>query len=144
MVAGLLLQAIGYAWIAMILSTDVSYAELGVAFTVTGAGTSLCFPTVANAVMGSVPLKEGGVASGTSSSLRELGGVVGVSVLASVFARHGVYASPQQFIDGFAPAVWVAVGFSAFGIVPALLAGGSRGGAAAPAVAEAEPVVAAA
>ncbi|MFL5885782.1 MAG: DHA2 family efflux MFS transporter permease subunit, partial [Thermoleophilaceae bacterium] len=34
MVAGLLLQAIGYAWIAMIVSPDVSYLELGIAFTV--------------------------------------------------------------------------------------------------------------
>jgi EmrB/QacA subfamily drug resistance transporter len=126
MVTGLVLQAIGYAWIATIVSTHVSYAELGIAFTVAGAGTSLCFPTVANAVLGSVPAAEAGVASGTSSSLRELGGVVGVSVLASVFARHGVYASPRDFVDGFEPALWVGAGFSAAGIVPALLAGPKR------------------
>ena len=124
MVLGLMLQAIGYAWIALIVAPGMGYAELGLAFTVTGIGTSLCFPTVANAVMGAVPQKEAGVASGTNSALRELGGVVGVAVLASVFARHGVYGSPGAFVDGFMPALWVAAGFSALGIVPALLTAG--------------------
>ncbi|MFL5885073.1 MAG: MFS transporter, partial [Thermoleophilaceae bacterium] len=142
MVAGLLLQAIGYAWIAMIVSPDVSYLELGIAFTVAGAGTSLCFPTVANAVIGSAPPAEAGVASGTSSSLRELGGVVGVSVLASIFARHGVYSSPQAFVDGFAPAIWAGGGFSAAGIVPALLAAPRRHTAGAATVAQPEPAAA--
>ena len=88
------------------------------------AGTSFCFPTVANAVMSSVPLHEAGVASGTNSALRELGGVFGVAVLASVFARPGVYGSPRVFIDGFTTALWVGVGLSAVGIVAALLTSG--------------------
>jgi hypothetical protein len=93
---------------------------------VAGTGTSFCFPTVANAVLGSVPPEEAGVASGTNSAIRELGGVLGVAVLASVFARHGVYTSPRVFVDGFTQAVWVGVGFSALGIVAALLTAGRR------------------
>jgi hypothetical protein len=50
--------------------------------------------------------------------------VLGVAVLASVFARHGVYGSPPVFIDGFTRALWVAAGFSAFGLVAAMLAPG--------------------
>jgi hypothetical protein len=53
--------------------------------------------------------------------LRELGGVFGVAVLASVFARHGVYGSQQTFVDGFTQALWVAVGFSGLGAFAALL-----------------------
>ena len=71
--------------------------------------------------MGSVPLSEAGVASGTNSMLRELGGVFGVAVLASVFARHGVYSSQQTFVDGFTQALWVAVGFSGLRAFAALL-----------------------
>ena len=82
----------------------------------------MCFPTVANAVMGSVPLAEAGVASGTNSMMRELGGVLGIAVLASVFARQGVYHSPRVFIDGFTQALWVGVGLSALGSAAALLA----------------------
>jgi MFS family permease len=133
MALGLALQAIGYAWIAMIAGPDMGYAQLGVAFTITGIGTSLCFPTVANAVMMSVPLSEAGVASGTNSAFRELGGVMGVAVLASVFAAHGGYVSPHAFVSGFTSALWVAVGVSALGMVAAALTVGR------PAQATAEP-----
>jgi EmrB/QacA subfamily drug resistance transporter len=124
MILGLTLQAIGLAWVAHIAGQHVTYAELGVALTVAGVGTSFCFPTVANAVLGSVPLEEAGVASGTNSSFRELGGVFGVAVLAAVFTHHGVYSSSQAFFDNFGTAIWAAAGFSAMGIVAALLAPG--------------------
>jgi predicted MFS family arabinose efflux permease len=123
MALGLALQAAGLAWVALIAAPDVGYAQLGVALTIAGIGTSFCFPTVANAIMGSVPLNEAGVASGTNSTIRELGGVLGVAVLASVFARHGVYASDHAFVDGFTQALWVAVGFSGVGVLAALLTG---------------------
>ncbi len=58
MMLGLGLQAAGYAWIAIIVSAPMSYTDLGIAFTIAGVGTSFCFPTVAGAVMGSVPLPE--------------------------------------------------------------------------------------
>jgi EmrB/QacA subfamily drug resistance transporter len=136
MVLGLALQAIGYAWIALIVAPGMGYGELGVALAVTGAGTSFCFPTVANAVLGSVPLREAGVASGTNNALRELGGVLGVAVLASVFARRGVYGSPRAFVDGFTQALWVSVAFSGFGILAALVTTGRPRAAEARAVAE--------
>jgi EmrB/QacA subfamily drug resistance transporter len=121
MALGLALQAIGLAWVALIAAPEMGYAQLGVALTIAGVGTSFCFPTVANAIMGSVPLSQAGVASGTNSTIRELGGVFGVAVLASVFARHGVYPSDRAFVDGFTHALWVAVGFSAVGVLAALL-----------------------
>jgi EmrB/QacA subfamily drug resistance transporter len=123
MALGLACQAVGYAWAAGIAGLDVSYLELGAAFTLSGVGTSFCFPTVANAVMGSVPMEHGGVASGTNSALRELGGVFGVAVLASVFAHNGGYLSAGEFIDGFRAALWVAVALSTAGIAAALLSG---------------------
>jgi EmrB/QacA subfamily drug resistance transporter len=124
MVLGLALQAIGFVWIALTVAPHTSYLELAAAFTIAGAGTSFCFPTVANAVLGAVPLEEAGVASGTNSALRELGGVMGVAVLASVFARHGVFTSPKTFIDGFTQAIWVSVAFSAAGMAAALFTTG--------------------
>ena len=120
MALGLALQAAGLAWVALIASPDVSYLQVGAALTIAGTGTSFCFPTVANAVVGSVPLAEAGVASGTNSTIRELGGVLGVAVLATVFVRPGVYSSAQTFVDGFVPALWVAVAFSAAGMLAAL------------------------
>jgi MFS family permease len=124
MALGLALQAFGLGWIALIAKPDIGYLQLGVALTVAGIGTSMCFPTVANAVAQSVPLEEIGIASGTNSALRELGGVFGVAVLAAVFTHGGVYGSPQAFIDRFDPALWVGVGLSAIGIAWALLSPG--------------------
>ena len=74
--------------------------------------------------MSGVPLQDAGVASGANSAIRELGGVAGVAILASVFIHNGGYASPHTFMHGFTPAVWVAVGLSAVGILAATLTGG--------------------
>src|SRR5262249_28493224 len=134
MVIGLTMQTVGLGWVALVASPHVSYLQLGLALTIAGIGTSLCFPTVANAVMASVPLEEAGIASGTNSSLRELGGVFGVAVLAAVFTNRGGYASPATFVDGFKPALGVAAlrppaGTAAGAPGPAR----GRGGGAAPA-----------
>jgi EmrB/QacA subfamily drug resistance transporter len=127
-VVGLALQAIGFGWIAAVVTADMGYTQLGLAFAVAGIGIGMVFPTVANAVLGSVPLAEAGVASGTNSTVRELGGVFGVAILAAVLARHGIYTSPRIFVQGFSPALWVAVGLSAVGLAAAVLSPGRRRG----------------
>ena len=114
------MQAAGLAWIAAVATPGLSYAVLGAALTVAGIGIGLVFPTVATEVMTSVPAPEIGVASGTNSALRELGGVFGVAVLASVFARPGVYTSPTTFTSGFQAALWAGAAFSAAGVLIAV------------------------
>jgi hypothetical protein len=68
---------------------------------------SLYFAPVANLVLSTVRRKEEGKASGVNNTIREVGGVFGVAVLASVFSAVGGYASPQAFVDGMTAAVWV-------------------------------------
>ena len=86
---------------------------------------------VSNAAVGSVPPQEAGVASGTYNALRQLGGVIGVAVLAAVFTRQGGYSSAQAFVNGFTPALWVGAGLSGLGVLAALLSPG-RGRRASP------------
>jgi hypothetical protein len=50
-----------------------------------------------------------GLASGTNNALRELGGVLGIAVLSSVFAARGGYETTTTFIDGTRPALWIGV-----------------------------------
>jgi EmrB/QacA subfamily drug resistance transporter len=88
LVAGMALMAAGLAWIAVV-------------------GMSLYFAPVANLVLSTVRRKEEGKASGVNNTVREVGGVFGVAVLASVFSAAGSYASPQSFVDGMVPAIWV-------------------------------------
>jgi hypothetical protein len=54
--------------------------------------------------------------------VRELAIVLGVAVLASTFAAHGSYTSPTAFIDGFRPAMGLAAGLAAAGLLVTLLA----------------------
>jgi EmrB/QacA subfamily drug resistance transporter len=126
MTVGLAVQAIGLGWIAAAATSGMSYLQVGLALGIAGVGVGMVFPTVANAVLASVPLAEAGVASGTNSTMREVGGVLGVAVLAAVFARRGVYGSHQLFVDGFRAALWVAVGLSALGVLAAALSPGRR------------------
>jgi EmrB/QacA subfamily drug resistance transporter len=128
MILGLAMQAGGLAWVAAIASPGVDYLQLGMAFTIAGIGTSLCFPTVAEAIMSGAPRQDAGVASGVNSAIRELGGVAGVAILASVFIHNGGYAGPHAFMHGFTPAVWVAVGLSGIGVLAATLTGGRKQG----------------
>jgi hypothetical protein len=109
MFAGLSLQAGALAWMAAIISTHVAYVDFIVPFVMAGAGMALVFAPSANAVLSSVRVDQAGQASGANNAIREVGGVLGVAVLASVFTSSGGYGSPQEFVNGLIPAVWVGV-----------------------------------
>jgi EmrB/QacA subfamily drug resistance transporter len=115
MFAGLSLQAGALAWLASVSSTHLAYAHMIVPFAMAGAGMALVFAPSANAVLASVRTAQAGQASGANNAIREVGGVLGVAVLASVFTGAGSYASPQAFVDGLVPAVWVGAGVLAAG-----------------------------
>ena len=70
----------------------------------------MAIPAAQNSVVGSVAPEAVGKAAGANSMMRELGGVFGIAVAVAVFAAAGSYASPQAFIDGFAPAIGVGAG----------------------------------
>jgi EmrB/QacA subfamily drug resistance transporter len=135
MAVGLALQAGAIAWLAEVSTPTVPYGSLVIPFVMAGAGMALVFAPAANAVLGAVRPQEAGQASGATNAIRELGGTLGVAVLASVFTSAGSYASPQAFTDGLTSAIWVGAAVLAAGAVIALLVPG-RGR---PAVA-AEPV----
>src|SRR5207253_4456108 len=105
--AGLALQAVGLAWIAAVSTPTLPYADLVAPFTLSGIGMGLFFAPVANVVLSSVSRQAEGQASGANNAIRELGGVLGVAVLAAVFAHAGGYTSGEAFTDGMVPAVWI-------------------------------------
>ncbi|HET9124595.1 MAG TPA: DHA2 family efflux MFS transporter permease subunit [Solirubrobacteraceae bacterium] len=122
MAAGLALQAIALGWLASEAATHVPYTSLLVPFVLGGSGMALVFAPSANAVLASVRSDQAGQASGATNAIRELGGVLGVSVLATVFTSHGGYGSPQAFVSGLEPALWVGTAVLAIGaLLPLLL-----------------------
>jgi hypothetical protein len=98
----------------------VPYADLILPFVLAGTGMALVFAPAANAVLNAVRPEEAGQASGATNAIRELGGVLGVAVLATVFASNGSYASPQAYVDGMTSAVWVGAAVLAVGALAAL------------------------
>jgi EmrB/QacA subfamily drug resistance transporter len=117
---GLALQALGLAWIAAVSTPDVGYSSLIGPFVVSGIGMGMFFAPVANVVLTAVGARDEGKASGASNAIREVGGVFGVAVLASIFARTGGYESPELFNEGLVAATWVGAAVVAAGAVVAL------------------------
>jgi EmrB/QacA subfamily drug resistance transporter len=116
---GLAMQAIGLAWLGLVTTPTVDYLALIVPFMVSGIGMGLFFAPVANVVLSAVRPMEEGQASGANNAIREVGGVFGVAVLASVFSAAGGYASPQAFVDGLRPAIYIGAVFVAIGAAAA-------------------------
>src|SRR3954462_75120 len=90
---GLALQAIGLGWIAAVSTPTTPYIDLVLPFAISGIGMGMFFAPIANVVLGAVRGEEEGQASGANNAIRELGGVFGVAVLASVFSHYGGYTS---------------------------------------------------
>jgi EmrB/QacA subfamily drug resistance transporter len=121
LVAGLTLQGAGFLWIAVIARPGLDYITMVPPMMIAGAGVSMAFPAVMNAVTGAVGPQDMGKAAGINSMLRELGGVFGIAICVAVFAGAGSYASPQAFTDGFAPAIGTSAGLALLGAAIALL-----------------------
>jgi EmrB/QacA subfamily drug resistance transporter len=137
MVAGLGLQALALGWLASLAAVNQSYTSMIAPFVLAGAGMALVFAPAANAVLASVRTDQAGQASGATNAIRELGGVLGIAVLATVFTSHGSYASPHTFVAGLIPAMWVGAAVLAAGaLIAAALPFSTRNSAAAHAAAE--------
>jgi EmrB/QacA subfamily drug resistance transporter len=121
MVAGLTLQAIALGWLASEVKIDQSYSSMLMPFICGGSGMALVFAPSANAILSSVRTDQAGQASGANNAIRELGGVLGISVLSTVFTSHGGYASAQDYINGLTPTMWAGAAVLAAG---ALIAAG--------------------
>jgi EmrB/QacA subfamily drug resistance transporter len=132
MAVGLALQATALAWIAAVVDADVAYSSLVGAFVLGGLGQGLFFAPSASVVLGAVDPRQKGKASGINNAIRELGGVFGVAVLASVFSHSGGYASPEQFVEGLQPAMWIGAAVVAASALVALAIGVRRPTVAAP------------
>jgi EmrB/QacA subfamily drug resistance transporter len=122
--AGLTMQAIGMGWLTLIIEPTTRFAELIAPFAITGIGMAFVFSMAPEAVLASVRPRDAGKASGATNAIREVGAVMGVAVLASVFAANGGYETPRAFTDGLVAALPFAVVILAVGAVLALLTPG--------------------
>jgi EmrB/QacA subfamily drug resistance transporter len=126
LVTGMALQAVGLLWLASVTAVDAPYGDFVLPFVLAGAGMGLVIAPVTGAVLAAAPAALAGKASGATNAIREVGGVFGVAVLATVFASSGSYVSPEAFTDGLRAAVPVGGVVLAIGAVVGLLTPGRR------------------
>jgi EmrB/QacA subfamily drug resistance transporter len=119
-VAGLLMQATGLGWMAMIVASGAAYSTIIAPLVLAGVGVSMAMPAVQNAVLSSVAVVEMGKASGVFNMGRFLGGVFGIALLVAVFTSGDTTPSPANFSAGFAAAMEVAAALSLLGAVAGL------------------------
>lgn len=114
---GLALHGAGMLWIALVARTGVPYGELVAPMVISGVGLSTAIPAAQNAMVSAVGSDDVGRASGVFTMMRQLGAVLGIAIIVTVFAGAGGYASAQTFSAGFVPAIGVS---AAFGFAAAL------------------------
>jgi EmrB/QacA subfamily drug resistance transporter len=119
-VTGLLMQAAGLGWIAMVSAPGVTYPALVVPLILAGVGVSMAMPAGQNAVLSSVAVAEMGKASGVFNMGRFLGGMFGIALLVAVFAANGAVDTAAHFSAGFAVAMMVAAVLSLCGALVGL------------------------
>jgi EmrB/QacA subfamily drug resistance transporter len=95
MVGGLLITALSLAWQSRI-EVDTSYGFLIGAFVLMGLGMGLVMSPMSMAAMNAVDRSKAGVASGTLSMFRMIGGTFGVAALGALVAAIGRHDLEQS------------------------------------------------
>ncbi|WP_028644426.1 DHA2 family efflux MFS transporter permease subunit [Nocardioides sp. URHA0020] len=120
LVAGLTIQAAAMLWFAGTVTAGGDYLDALGPFVIGGIGVSMAVPCGQSAVVAAVEDRDVGTASGINSTMRELGGVFGISLTVAVFGAYGGYGSPAEFVDGFVPALVTAAALSFAGALAGL------------------------
>jgi EmrB/QacA subfamily drug resistance transporter len=104
---GLAFQSIALFWLAATMSATVAYTTMLGPFIVAGIGMGLVFSPSSTAVLATMSHKDNAKASGTNSTLREIGVALGVAVLTAVFTGAGGQLTPTGYVNAAIPAVLV-------------------------------------
>ncbi len=107
---GLVFLAGSMLWIASTLSASEPYSEMWPAFAIAGIGMGLVFAPSSTAVLANMAPDDHAKASGTNSTLREIGVALGVAVLTAVFTGAGGTLTPTGYVHAAIPAVFVGAG----------------------------------
>lgn len=82
--AGIVAEIVGVAWVGFVIAPDASWVPLVPALFVYGFGVGLATAQLTGVVLADVPAAEGGQASGTQSTARQLGAALGIAILGTI------------------------------------------------------------
>ena len=92
---GLALEMIGLVTVAFAVDPGMTFVDLLAPYALFGFGIGFASSQLTNVILSDIPVDKAGVASGTNSTVRQVGGALGVAVVGSVFASLTV----QRTID---------------------------------------------
>jgi EmrB/QacA subfamily drug resistance transporter len=118
LITGPLMAAVGLAWLSQLSAGDGYVAHVLGALVLTGFGVGLSFVPMTIAATADVPIHQAGLASGLINTTRQIGGAVGLAVMATVAAGA---SSPTA---GYDRAFWIT---AAAMVIVAALAGALPG-----------------
>ena len=114
LIIGPVLAAAGLAWLSQLSAGDGYFAHAFGALVLTGLGVGLSFVPMTIAATADVPMRQAGLASGLINTTRQLGGAVGLAVMATVAAGA---SSPTA---GYDRAFWISAAAMVIGATLAL------------------------
>ncbi|MGN6325517.1 DHA2 family efflux MFS transporter permease subunit [Pseudolysinimonas sp.] len=106
-VVGLALQGGALAWIGATMTQTADYGLMLPAFIAAGVGMGLVFAPSSTAVLANITADDIAKASGTNSTMREIGTALGTAVLTAVFTGAGGQLTPTGYVDAAHPAIFV-------------------------------------
>jgi MFS family permease len=104
---GLAFQSVALFWLAATMTATVPYTTMLYPFILAGIGMGLVFAPSSTAVLATMPEIDRAKASGTNSTLREIGVALGVAVLTAVFTGAHGQLTPTGYVSAAVPAVMV-------------------------------------
>jgi EmrB/QacA subfamily drug resistance transporter len=146
LVAGLILTAIGLYWFAQISPSGTYVGDILFPALISAFGLGFAFVPMTVAAMAGVEPHEAGLASGLINTSQQVGGALGLAILAAIansrtdsLTETGS-ALPVALTEGFQSALLVGSAFAVVGAVLALLLVGRANGMESPETGELVPV----
>ncbi|MEO7068945.1 MAG: MFS transporter [Nostocoides sp.] len=132
-IIGLVLEIVGAATVALLLSPSVSPWAVALPMTVYGVGLGLASAQLTSTILADIPTVWSGSASATQSSVRQVGSALGSALAGSTLAvglgslLPDRLAAVQGLPSGVAAALANSTSASAGGLIPTLQALGTHG-----------------
>jgi EmrB/QacA subfamily drug resistance transporter len=126
LIVGMSLAALGLAWFAQVPVRDAYLVHVLPALLVLGLGIGGSFPALMAVAMAGAGPEDAGLASGLVNTTAQVGGAIGLAVLATVASTHTHalvgHAAPTAaaLTSGYRLALWIGAGLIAVAVVVAV------------------------
>jgi MFS family permease len=127
MLTGLLLMAFSYFWYTQLPTEGHFWTNLFVPFFASGFGLPFIFIPLSLAALTVVEDRITGISSGLLNTSQQIGGALGVAIMATISTTHSETlleqgeSQPDAFTSGYNWAFWVAAGFMVAGALITLV-----------------------